>query len=233
MWPEASLVADPSPSAVAGGTLVVSSEVVGPFPGGDSVDLPFTFTMPAGVHELVALVDSTGIVTEISELNNRAAVFVGNKPPVAIVEADLTRGSVPLTVNFTGDRSYDLDGDTLSFSWAFGDGTTSGGGASTSHTFHQAGRFPVTLEVRDEHGAYDAVGVLISTCAADLVLTGRIVERVETFYGCNSVNAHSDFVVGATGDVTLEAGTKVILGNGFSVASGGRFRARIKPLNIQ
>ena len=45
--------------------------------------------------------------------------------PIPHASASVTRGVEPLTVQFSSNRSQDLDGDPLSYSWAFGDGTTS------------------------------------------------------------------------------------------------------------
>jgi hypothetical protein len=44
---------------------------------------------------------------------------------------------------------------------------------------------------------------------------------------CASITASDDFNVLATGDVTFRAGAPVMLGNGFSVASGGTFAVEI------
>ena len=51
-------------------------------------------------------------------------------------------------MNFTGASSTDPNGDPLTYSWNFGDGTT-GTGATVSHTFTSEGKFNVTLTVND------------------------------------------------------------------------------------
>jgi uncharacterized protein with LGFP repeats len=56
------------------------------------------------------------------------------------------------TVTFRADRSYDLDGDALSYDWAFGDGATAEG-PSASHVYAEAGTFTTTLTVTDDLGA--------------------------------------------------------------------------------
>jgi PKD repeat protein len=146
------------------------------------------------------------------------------------VTADLTRqASPPLTVSFSGEASFDPEGGPLAYSWTFSDGTPTASGATVSHTFFKTGRFPVTLEVVDKHGARDSVSVLISTCVSDVVLTHQSVSDVESFLGCSTVTAESGFVVTATGDVTFRAGRRIVLGNGFSVEDGGRFKAVIDP----
>jgi PKD repeat protein len=53
---------------------------------------------------------------------------------------------------FDASASSDADGDTLSYSWDFGDGTH-GGGAQLAHVFAGSGSFTVTLTVTDGRGA--------------------------------------------------------------------------------
>jgi glucose/arabinose dehydrogenase len=72
----------------------------------------------------------------------------GNQPPVAQVSAAPTQGSAPLTVNFSGANSSDPDGDALTYSWNFGDGTT-GSGATVSHSYTTNGSYTATLTVTD------------------------------------------------------------------------------------
>jgi len=54
------------------------------------------------------------------------------------------------------------------------------------------------------------------------VLTDTTVTGVEVAEACTSITAHSGFHVDGTGDVTLRAGERVALGDGFSVGTGGR-----------
>ena len=57
---------------------------------------------------------------------------------------------VNMTVTFT-DASTDADGDTLTYSWDFGDENTSdSSGPEIDHTYAANGTYTVTLEVRDE-----------------------------------------------------------------------------------
>lgn len=65
--------------------------------------------------------------------------------------------------------------------------------------------------------------------AATLDLGAQTVNGTETFEACDTVSAGDGFEVGAAGDVTFRAGNRVVLRDGFSVASGGRFRALVDP----
>lgn len=70
----------------------------------------------------------------------------------------------PLTLN--GSASADPDGDAITFSWAYGDGS-SGCGASPAHTYTAAGLYDVALTVTD--------GTLYSLATT----TTRVVEMLE------------------------------------------------------
>ncbi|MBT7432351.1 MAG: PKD domain-containing protein, partial [Euryarchaeota archaeon] len=52
------------------------------------------------------------------------------------------------TITFNAGGSSDPDGDSLSFSWTFGDGNT-GTGATTTHSYVQKGEYSVKLIVSD------------------------------------------------------------------------------------
>lgn len=76
----------------------------------------------------------------------------GNKPPVAKLVADKTSGLAPLAVNFDATTSTDADNDPLTYSWTFGDGTTSTA-AKPAKTFTTPGTYTVKLTVSDGRGA--------------------------------------------------------------------------------
>ena len=63
-------------------------------------------------------------------------------------------------VTFDGARSYDLDGDGLSYTWAFGDGDTAHG-TMVSHVYASAGTYTATLTVTDDLGAAEVANVKV------------------------------------------------------------------------
>ena len=76
----------------------------------------------------------------------------GNLSPAATFSASTIQGPAPLTVEFDASGSTDPDGAIVAFTWEFGDGAT-GVGATTSHTFVDAGVYTTRLTVRDDRGA--------------------------------------------------------------------------------
>ena len=86
----------------------------------------------------------------------RRISFAGatNQPPVAMASATPRSGAAPLQVSFDGTASRDPNaGDTLTYSWSFGDGTANGSGATVSHTYNGTGVYNASLTVRDQLGA--------------------------------------------------------------------------------
>ncbi|WP_073583978.1 glycoside hydrolase family 6 protein, partial [Vibrio quintilis] len=71
-----------------------------------------------------------------------------NNAPSADLSALVTSGTVPLSVDFSAAGSSDKDGDSLTYTWDFGDGVTDAG-ESVSHTFTEAGDYTVKLTVSD------------------------------------------------------------------------------------
>ncbi|MFI9642470.1 lectin [Micromonospora sp. NPDC051925] len=88
-------------------------------------------------------------------------VGVGNRAPAARASADRTSGPAPLTVNFSSAGSADPEGGTLTYSWAFGDGTTSPA-ANPTKTYTADGAYTATLTVRDPQGATGTTSVTVN-----------------------------------------------------------------------
>lgn len=85
-----------------------------------------------------------------------------NAKPEAVIKASTLQGLSPLVVDFDASESTDIDGDTLTFAWDFGDGTT-GQGAIKTKTFTANGTFIVVLTVTDIHGLEDTEPVTVRT----------------------------------------------------------------------
>ena len=97
-------------------------------------------------------IQSTGI-TSVKDL---IIYGNGNLAPTAKVGADKTYGPANLTVNFSSSGSSDPEGGALTYSWNFGDGSTSSS-QNPSHTFTPGNNLPkkyvVVLTVTDNQSA--------------------------------------------------------------------------------
>lgn len=79
--------------------------------------------------------------------------FVGgrNRPPVAEAHSSRRAGPIPLIVHFSAIGTVDPDGDPLTYSWNFGDGSTALG-ALAAHEYSKKGVYFAVLTARDSHG---------------------------------------------------------------------------------
>lgn len=73
---------------------------------------------------------------------------VVNRAPTAAIKPSVLGGPAALSVTFDGSKSTDVNGDELTYSWNFGDGTT-GTGATATHIYTDEGSYEVTLTVSD------------------------------------------------------------------------------------
>ncbi|GAB3528714.1 hypothetical protein GCM10027443_07050 [Pontibacter brevis] len=108
---------------------------------------------------------SEGGIYYVSFPSEIRKVTYKNRTPIAVATSDKTYGNSPLTVQFNGSGSYDPDGQSISYLWDFGDGTTSTQ-VNPSHTFTAATTAPttfnVTLTVSDPPGTTDQTAFAIS-----------------------------------------------------------------------
>ncbi|MDD5465558.1 MAG: PKD domain-containing protein [Candidatus Omnitrophica bacterium] len=85
-------------------------------------------------------------------------------PPVAVITAKPIKGYSPLTVKFSGQKSYSKNGKIVAYNWNFGDGDTSTK-KNPENTYWSAtyGRrnFTVTLTVKDAAGLISSTTSII------------------------------------------------------------------------
>jgi len=90
----------------------------------------------------------------------------GNRAPQAVASCDISYGSTPLAVQFTGDTSSDPEGQPLSFRWNFGDSSATATIANPLHVFIAPlgvpTRYNVTLTVTDSAGATNSTQLIVS-----------------------------------------------------------------------
>ena len=158
---------DGNSAAVTGGPIYRA----GMFPSEYQGDLFFADYAQGFIKH--ANLDATGHVTSVEDFDDQAGSVVDMKVapdgsmyyityypgalyrvsfnttshvPVASASADVTKGVEPLTVHFSSAGSSDPDGDTLSYHWDLGDGTTSTEPNPTK-TYPDKGVYTVRLTV--------------------------------------------------------------------------------------
>ncbi len=89
-------------------------------------------------------------------------------PPVAVIAADVSSGSLPLTVSFSGEQS---EGDGLSYWWSFPDGSFATD-VDVQRTWLGSGSYEVALQVTDTDGLVGTTSVDIEVVPADCPVSG-------------------------------------------------------------
>lgn len=152
-------------------------------------------------------------------------------PVVIEREAHSTTGtSVDLYVYGTGwaeEMRFSNDGFTWS-AWETYDPNrtwTLSGGAGTKTVYAQIKNGATVRQASDT--IYLDTPCVASPQNRDV--PDQTVTTEATFAACDTVSAVSGFTVGDGGDVTFQAGNRVVLGNGFAVLDGGSFRAILLP----
>lgn len=100
--------------------------------------------------------DGTLVYVDIGNNLVNTITYGGNQFPIVKMSADQTYGTSPLTVNFTGNTSFDPDNNNpITYAWDFGDpasGANTSTQANPSHTFTFASgpkKYVVKLTVTD------------------------------------------------------------------------------------
>jgi len=129
-------------------------------------------------HTFEARGTYTVTMTVVGEAPVAKPVHVTHSP-VAAFDFAPTAPDPGEDVLFSADDSSDPDGDDLSYSWDFGDGSAAVAGVSPRHAFANAGSYDVVLTVTDEFGAAATatanvtVGALVVTGPSSAVLAGQ------------------------------------------------------------
>jgi len=91
---------------------------------------------------------------------SRAAAWKLNFAPVARVSGpEEARKRIPLTFSAAG--TTDQNGDVITYTWDFGDGST-GTGATVTHSYEKQGTYTVTVTVRDPRGLTSSASIDVS-----------------------------------------------------------------------
>ena len=120
----------------------------------------FTFNAPTLPPNAIVSATATDAAGNTSEFSADAAE---DNPPVVVplakVHAGDTTGATTFnegqTVHFDGTGSSSPDGDPLTYSWDFGDGSAPVAGATPTHAYAYDGNYVVTLTANDGHGGIE------------------------------------------------------------------------------
>ncbi|MCC7479656.1 PKD domain-containing protein [bacterium] len=145
-------------------------QLFGPYQGSKTLlaDDP-AYLSPGGNLYVVALVGD-GQSATVNALSVRT-ISPGNTPPSAALQADVSSGDAPLSVNFDASASSDSDGNIIEYAWDWdGDGSYDSitDGPEISHVFDQPGIFDTRMRVTDEFfGRASAVAQISVTVAGN------------------------------------------------------------------
>ena len=117
------------------------------------------YHFPGNYTVVLTVTDDAGLTGTVSHLvpAGRGADI----PPVAMIAWAPPNPTVGVEVRFSGNQSYDPDGQIQSYLWNFGDGTTFAGQVSI-HTYSNPGNYTVTLTVRDNAGQVGIASVRLN-----------------------------------------------------------------------
>ena len=125
----------------------------------DELDIPIIENLSSGTHTLTVSFREDGAGLDQIFITNTNNIPSGvadttqpcnaNNQPLAGFTADTFEGIAPLNITFDASESVDKDGDSLTYSWDFGNGDTATG-KEVSYTYPLIGEYTVTLTVKDQ-----------------------------------------------------------------------------------
>jgi PKD repeat protein len=178
----------------------------------------------AGNYTVTLTVNDGQLDSDPVSTTANIAVAPANSAPTADPGGPYT-GDTGTAIRFDGSASRDPDGDALTYSWNFGDGST-GTGATPSHTYTASGRYEVSLVVND--GALDSAAAATTAEVVDLV-AGQ--PEGKALYDTNCALCHADPWGGAAVEDTL-AGLRRVAGARSCNIEGSIFGTSVFPNGV-
>jgi PKD domain/Bacterial Ig-like domain (group 3) len=127
-----------------------------------TLGVSFTFTAPAAGNYTLTANYAGDTNYNTATPSSPSFVVATTQPPLAKSTVPAT-GTTGIAVTFSGAGSTDPQGETLTYSWNFGDGST-GTGATTTHTYTTPGTYNTVLSVTNTDS-------LTSTATANIVIS--------------------------------------------------------------
>ena len=112
-------------------------------------DLTYISYNAGSEDRLVTFSDGFSMTVAPKELKSVSTENENPDAPVALLLSNKTSGKSPLTVEFSGSKSFDRNESPLTFLWDFDDGITSTA-ADTSHVFTDVKTYNVILTVTND-----------------------------------------------------------------------------------
>jgi gliding motility-associated-like protein len=145
-----------SPSICAGQNVQVSGTAAGGSPGYSYLWTPGNIS---GNSQSISPTQSGQFMMHVTDLNgceDSAAVSITVNPvPTADLSADVTSGCAPLCVQFADLTTISSPGVITSWSWDYGDGTSTS--ANPTHCYNTAGSYDVLLTVVSADGCSSTI----------------------------------------------------------------------------
>ena len=155
------------------------------------------------------------------------------------MEHDPANGTEPASASYPWSFGHFVNGSyrtVMSYSNQCPNGCTRVPHFSNPSVLHAGAATGIT-DQRDNHRTADLTAPIVAnfrtqTCTIDIdyALQNHAITAVETYEACRTITAGPDVTVTDMGDLTLRAGESIVLGNGFSVESGGTFAAEVDPV---
>ncbi|MEO8480756.1 MAG: PKD domain-containing protein [Acidobacteriota bacterium] len=213
-----------SPASVYAGDTVQFSITGDSDPDGDPLSYTWDFgdggtaTGKTTTHAYSTAGGFTATVTvsdgkKSATASGSVTVKVNAAPSPGVVTVSSTTALAGTNVTFSSVGASDPDGDALTYSWNFGDGTT-GTGQSVTKAYTNGGSFTATVTVRDGRTSVTASGaVTIRTLAATWVGGLNGIKTLVTFtQSGGNLSGTFAFDIGFPGTVSgsISASTRAV-----------------------
>jgi len=114
---------------------------------GESEPVSCCYSLPGNYTIMLEVIDDDGAISIASHNISIIQLTPLLNLPIPSINASYGHYTNK-TVNFSGEGSYDLDGNIANYTWNFGDGTTAYT-KNVSHVYEQSGNYTVILTVKD------------------------------------------------------------------------------------